>query len=179
MEKNWGFINKDDTIYIIKNLIPYTVLTLDHDTGKCTEIEFIYKLVYFICYCFKYIPFLNNNKWSLSTNPILYNNDTYIAFIHKFTVTDKKRLYCHHLILIDRETLLPKIILPDPIFNMMDVDISDKSKNYIHYISSIAIEDKELCIYFGESDINVGYSILNMEELDKEIKKTGIALLDK
>ena len=36
-EKNWAFINKDDNMYIIKNIVPYTVLKLDHNSGKCEQ----------------------------------------------------------------------------------------------------------------------------------------------
>jgi len=164
-EKNWGFINKNDNIYIIKHLVPYTVLKLDHATGQCQE------------YIKKYYNILQKYKWSMSANPIIFNDDYYITFIHRFhRINSKKytpkKIYTHHILLIDRETLLPKIILVKPIFNIKNIDNSD-TRNYIHYISSISIEDDKLYIYFGESDINVGYSILDLQIINDEITAHG------
>ena len=206
-EKNWGFINKDDNIYIVKNLVPYTILKLDHDSGKCEK------------HTKKYYNILNRYRWSMSTNPIVYNDEYYITFIHKYLIKNKKKLYSHYILLIDRDTLLPKLILPKPIFSMEKVEVGnriasgnlaslgelcsqsngltlsrakqanevsrakrdcrrqfDPSQNYIHYISSISVEDNKLYVYFGESDINVGYSILDKEILDKEISNKSVKI---
>lgn len=173
IEKNWGIINKRtkvDDIYVIKNVTPYTLLKLDHDTGEC------------VLHIKKYYNLLNIHNWSLSTNPIIYNDKYYVTFIHHHVSVInqdnlvKKKLYSHYLMFIDRETLLPSVFIPTPLYKITVDEVNDINKNYVHYISSLFVEDDKLYIFYGEAELNTGYDILNKNQIDKEIEKCGIKL---
>ena len=157
-EKNWALFAHEGVLLCVYSFNPYTVLELDFATGisevvvraRPTQYEWLGAGGRFI---------------GNSTNPIRWDDDHYIMFVHDYLAPDwpeqRNRLYMQYAVLISTTSLLPTSIVPTPLL------IGGRERGRyagVHYTTSLVNRDNALYAFYGEGDSHSG-----VVELDKEI----------
>ena len=114
---------------------------------------------------------INANK-AETTSPSLkvlkknyFDDKNYIFFVH---YRDENKVYCHHLVLIDKETLEPILISENPIFREEE---TEGYKNGVLYLMShTRINDSDWIFSFGFGDYNTKLIKIKHEELINQIQ---------
>ncbi len=159
-EKNWAMFSQDGRLYCIYSIDPYIVFEIRLDTGR-TEIILsqdlprnsrLHELGAFI---------------SNSTNPIDWDSNHYISFVHCFfedpSTGDRNRLYLQFGILIDRNTLAIRSVIPDP---LVVGGAEDGRHPGVHYTMSLLTEGDHLFAFYGEGDMHTGVAIIKRRDLN-------------
>jgi hypothetical protein len=153
-EKNFGFFEHDDNLYLIYSFSPYVLLEAI-DWEKLHFRTVINRKIN--------IRSLDssNRLLSLSTNPIHYDDKHYLMLIHK-----KDRFYvCTHWgIMISKESLLPVKITSRPLFRGTT---SKGALTSIVYVMSVLSFGDRFRFFLGEGDLYSSYVDITKRELDK------------
>lgn len=157
-EKNWALFAHEGALLCIYSFNPYTVLEIDLGTGVAKVVVQALPAQY------EWLGaggrFISN-----STNPIVWDDDHYIMFVHDYIDPDwpeqRNRLYMQYAVLISTASLLPTSIVPTPLL------IGGRERGRyagVHYTTSLANHDNTLYAFHGEGDTHSG-----VVELDKQI----------
>lgn len=152
VEKNWLFFEHKSKLKFIYSINPFVVMS--SADGYEFQKELIIKL-----------PLDKKHFWSGSTNPVSFDDKNYIFFVH---YRDENKVYCHHLVLIDKETLEPILISENPIFREEE---TEGYKNGVLYLMShTRINDSNWIFSFGFGDYNTKLIKIKHEELINQIQ---------
>lgn len=153
IEKNWLFFQHNSKLKFIYSIYPFVVMSSDDGYEFHKEI-------------YSKILIDKNVFWSGSTNPVLFDDKSYIFFAH---YRDSKKVYCHHLILMDRETLTPILISKNPVFR--EEDNGGIKSNVLYLMSHTRINKQDWIFSFGVGDYNTKLVLIKHENILKEISK--------
>jgi hypothetical protein len=158
-EKNWALFVHDGALLCVYSFNPYTVFRIDFDTGATeiviqnsrVEYEWIGKGGRFI---------------SSSTNPIIWDDDHYIMFIHDHLdpafPEQRDRLYMQYAVLLSTTSLLPTSIVPTPLL----VGGRERGRHPgVHYTSSLVNHEDTLYAFYGEGDSHSGVVLFDKDIL--------------
>ena len=130
------------------SVIPYILLKIDLQRGQTRTITAIDNLK------------IDLRQWSPgslcnSTNPIVWDEDHYVTFIHfrfeSINHRDRNRLYLQFGMLIDRQTLLPVSVISKP----LATGGSETGRHTgVHYTMSLVAGDDVLYAFYGEGDMH-------------------------
>lgn len=149
-EKNWGAFIKDNEIYILYSISPFTIFFY-----KDYKLKMIYN-----------DNFINNEFVGLSTLPIEYE-DNYLVFYHKIL----DGVYIHYALLFDKNTFKPLYYTPEFLFKAYKEP--GNNKNVLYFMNCIKYE-KTIDIYYGLGDASSHVLTINREEFNKKIYKNEI-----
>jgi hypothetical protein len=159
-DKNWGFFVHDKSVLSIYSIEPYTVVKVDIATGELETIVRDSQLDRFN-WIEKRAPFVSN-----STNPIEWDDENYITFVHDYLEPPRRyqrdRVYMQYGMLIDKSTLLPSSIIPDPLL------IGGRENGLhpgVHYTTSLVLHGEHLFAFYGEGDSHTGVVVFNRSSL--------------
>lgn len=151
VEKNWLFFEHNSKLKFIYSISPFIIMS--SDDGYEFHKELIQK-----------IPLHKKYFWSGSTNPVSFDDNTYMFFVH---YRDESKVYCHHLILMDKKTLLPILISENPVFRKEE---TQGVKNGVFYLMShTKVNDTEWVFSFGEGDFNTKLILIKHEDILNQI----------
>ena len=154
-EKNFGFFEHNDNLYLVYSFSPYILLEalnlekLHFRTVINKEIR---------------LDSLNTNDdtlVSLSTNPIHYDDKYYFMLVHK---KDRFYVYAHWGIMISKESLLPTKITSRPLFRG---NTSKGALTSIVYVMSVLSCGDRLRFFLGEGDLYTSYVEITKRDLDE------------
>lgn len=161
-DKNWGFFVHEESVLSIYSLAPYTVVEVDLTTGELETIVRSSQLDRFN-WIDKHAPFVSN-----STNPIEWDEAHYITFVHDYLEPPRRhqrdRIYLQYGMLIDKSTLLPSSIIPEPLL------IGGRERGLhpgVHYSTSLVLHGEHLFAFHGEGDSHTGVVVFNRSSLCK------------
>ena len=157
-EKNWALFSHEGALLCIYSFNPYIVLEINFDTGIPKVVVQTRPVQY------EWLGaggrFISN-----STNPIVWDDDHYIMFIHDHIDPEwpeqRDRLYMQYAVLISTTSLLPTSIVPTPLL------IGGRERGRyagVHYTTSLVNRDNALYAFYGEGD-----SHSSVVEFDKRI----------
>jgi predicted GH43/DUF377 family glycosyl hydrolase len=153
-EKNFGFFEHNDNLYLMYSFSPYILL-------EATDLE----KLHFRTVINKEIRIhsLNsiNRLVSLSTNPIHYDDKHYLMLIHK---KDRFYVYTHWGIMISKESLLPVKITARPLFRGSTSKGTLTSVVYV--MSAVSFGDK-FRFFLGEGNLYSSYIDITKIQLDE------------
>jgi predicted GH43/DUF377 family glycosyl hydrolase len=152
VEKNWLFFEHKSKLKFIYSINPFIIMSSDNGYDFKKE-------------SFKRIKFLDKKYYlSGSTNPVTYDDENYIFFIH---YRDEYKVYCHHLVLMNKETLEPIFISENPIFRQAE---TKGIKNGVLYlVSHIKTTNGDWIFSFGEGDLYTKIVRIKHEELSNQL----------
>ncbi|MDT9340160.1 hypothetical protein VV11_012100 [Trichodesmium erythraeum 21-75] len=155
-EKNWSFFVHEGCLMCIYCFDPYIILEIDLKQGrvyKILETSFAYQW-------HEKGQFIRN-----STNPVSWDNDHLIMFVHDFLDLNndqRNRYYMQYGILISKNTLLPTHVIPRPL--VMGGDESGRHPG-VHYTSSLVNKKEGLYSFYGQGDSHTGVVLFNKDKL--------------
>jgi hypothetical protein len=137
-EKNWALFAHEGALLCIYSFNPYIVLEINFDTGVPKIVVQTPPVQY------EWLGaggrFISN-----STNPIIWDDDHYIMFVHDYIDPDwpeqRDRLYMQYAVLISTTSLLPTSIVPTPLL------IGGRERGRyagVHYTTSLVNRDSAL-----------------------------------
>ena len=168
-EKNWAFFVHQQRLLAIYAFDPYIVLEIDLHSGQTQVIQTADAL---------------NYRWydkgpcfiRLSTNPISWDEGHYILFIHDFIeigTSSRDRIYLQYGVLIDKHTLLPTSIIPEP---LIIGGIQEQGRHQgVHYTTSLITRPTELLAFYGEADSHTSVAIFDRQVLDTLFQKNTLS----
>ncbi len=154
-EKNWSMFVHEGKLLCIYSFDPYIVLHIDLVNRKTSTVVndgggvfgWIDKSSRFI---------------SVSTNPISWDEQHYIIFVHDYLDLDesdqRNRVYMQYAVLIDKLTLIPNSVIPSPL--LMGGQEQGRHPG-VHYTMSLVNKDKKLYAFYGEGDTHSGVVIFD------------------
>ena len=156
-EKNWSVFAHGDTLFCVYSVFPWIVLEVDIHRGTTSVAV---DLIPFRCeWIHKDAPFVAN-----STNPVLWDPDHYVMFIHDYlrppSPAQRNRIYMQYAMLVDRETLLPRSVIPTPLV----IGGAERGRHSgVHYTMSLVNRVDALCAFYGEADSHSGVILFDKE----------------
>lgn len=166
-EKNWAMFSHQGRLLCIYSIDPYIVLEIDLETGK-TEIAVSGGSFEFT------VSYRSGFGLFNSTNPIVWDDDHYLTFFHTYMRSnvprDRNRLYLQYAMLIDRETLLPSAVTPEPVVTGGDEEGTHPG---VHYTMSLAKYGDDLCAFYGEGDMHTGLLLIDRNKLNQALQPAG------
>lgn len=153
VEKNWLFFEHENKLKFIYSINPLRIFSSEDGYEFEREIKIKTNL---------------NKKyfWSGSTNPVEFDENHLMLFVH---YRDEKKVYCNHLILLDKKTLEPTLMSENPIFR------EDKNKgikpNVLYLMSHTRVNNEEWIFSFGEGDMNTKIIKIKHENLVEQLFK--------
>ena len=157
-EKNWVYKESSENLLLFYSLNPYRVLILE-------DLEsFRFKTIINQQLTSK----LNNpggfgTLVSFSTNPIYFDESSWLVVVHQIENRYTGRCYYHWGLLIDKINYKPSKITAKPIFSGMG---ARGRLPGIRYISSILKVDNEIVFFAGEGDICVTVTKKKISQLE-------------
>jgi len=148
VERNWGFFEHNEDLYLIYSFSPYILLRLA-DWEHLLFKTIVNKEMTIN------IESLNNysrHMTSFSTPPIHYDDKHYIVFVHKRD--DNHVRYAQWAVLLDKITLLPVKMTSLPVLQ----GIRDKKfeKNVVNIVGIIS-QENDFVLFQGEDDLYSSY----------------------
>ncbi len=153
IEKNWLFFEHNSKLKFIYSIYPFVIMSSEDGYEFHKEI-------------YSKIEINKNIFWSGSTNPVLLDNNTFMFFVH---YRDENKIYCHHLMLMDRETLQPILISENPVFR--EEDNGGIKSNVLYLMSHTRISNEDWIFSFGVGDYNTKLILIKHGDILKEISK--------
>lgn len=156
-EKNWVYKENGQQLLLFYSINPYKVLALND------EKEFFFKTIIEKKLSSKINdPGGFGTMVSWSTNPIDFDEQSWLIVIHQIDYRFTGRCYFHWAVLIDKSTLLPVRISSKPIFTGAGARGRVPG---IRYISSILKKDNNILFFAGEGDVFVTVTAKSIEYL--------------
>ncbi len=160
-EKNWGIFSDCKSLMCLYSIDPYIVIEIDLDHSETKVIIDAGRLNY--KWFQKGAKFVGN-----STNPIIWDDEHYITFVHDFLEPEwpgqRNRVYMQYAILINRSTLLPSSVVPNPLV----IGGSESGRHPgVHYTMSLVNRKDALYTFFGEADTHAGAMLFDKEVLSE------------
>jgi hypothetical protein len=157
-EKNWALFAHEGALLCVYSFNPYTVLEIDFSTGTAEVVVQARPARY------EWLGaggrFIGN-----STNPIRWDEDHYIMFVHDYLDPDwpeqRNRLYMQYAVLISASSLLPTSIVPTP---LLIGGLERGRYAGVHYTTSLVSRGNALYAFYGEGDSHSG-----VVELDRAV----------
>ncbi len=164
-EKNWGFFEHKDELYLLYSFSPYILLkAMDWPALRFkTVVREETNLTFYKP------PILQGEHIALSTNPISYDEKHFLVIIHSSTrVARYRRLYFHWAVLIDKKSLLPVKITSCPL--LKGGKCNGMMPGVIFTMATLLIDDY-LVLFSGEGDsfcsyVKIKQKILNASFVD-------------
>ena len=158
-EKNWAFFVRDGALLCIYSFLPWIVLEIDLSSGRASVVTEATDLQF--DWIDKGNQFIGN-----STNPVEWDDDHFVTFIHDYFDPDwpeqRNRLYMQYAVLIDKKSLLPTSIVPNPL--VMGGQEEGRHSG-VHYTMSLVGRDEQLYAFYGEGDSHSGVVVFNKRAL--------------
>lgn len=158
IEKNWMFFESRGQLYLLYSFTPYRLLKLVDQSNLAFETVIQQGLPE---------PFRDvggfGTMMSLSTNPIVYNDESLLMLVHQIERRGIERFYHHWAVLLDKATLLPSKITRQPLFSGVG---ARGRRAGIVYVSSVIRSDNAFVFYMGEGDAYVTHATLPREFID-------------
>src|SRR5262249_13813318 len=132
-EKNWGIFVHNNVLLCIYSFRPYVILAIDLRRGIAEK----FMEVKMLDYKWYRSQFISN-----STNPVSWDEDHYIMFIHDYLEpprhAQRNRIYMQYAALISKTTLLPTSVIPKPLL----IGGTGKGRHPgVHYTMSLVNRD--------------------------------------
>ena len=140
-------------------MVPYVLLEIDLQHGRTRTIASIEDFE------------IDLGKWTAgnlfnSTNPVVWDENHYVMFIHHRLESkkprDRNRLYMQFGMLIDRQTLLPVSVIPEP---LLIGGMEAGRHPGVHYTMSLIVDDDLLYAFYGEGDMHTGVVMIDKAKL--------------
>lgn len=153
VEKNWLFFEHENKLKFIYSINPLRIFSSEdgYEFEREKKIKTNLDKKYF---------------WSGSTNPVEFDENHLMLFAH---YRDEKKVYCNHLLLLDKKTLEPTLRSENPIFR------EDKNKgikpNVLYLMSHTRVNNEEWIFSFGEGDMNTKIIKIKHENLVEQLFK--------
>lgn len=159
-EKNWSVFSHDDQLLCIYSIEPYIILKIDLENEGKTDL-YLESDELILPYHEK-----GDRYISSSTNVIDWDDSAYILFIHyylePFELESRDRIYLQYGMLIDKLTLLPISIIPDPLL----VGGEEEGRHSgVHYTMSLVNKPDGLYAFYGEGDSHTGVVVFDKDTL--------------
>ena len=154
-EKNFGFFEHNDNLYLIYSFSPYVLL----EALNLEKLHF--RTIINKAIQIRSLDTHNNRLISLSTNPIHYDDKHYFMLIHK---KDRFYVYTHWGIMISKESLLPVKITARPLFRG---NTSKGILTSVVYVMSIVSFGDRFRFFLGEGNLYSSYVEITKKELDE------------
>ncbi len=160
-EKNWVVFVHQDHLLCIYSFQPYIILKINLDQG--TTEKFLVVESNLNC------PWHDkpNQFIASSTNPVVWDEDHYILFIHDYLEPlhePRNRAYMQYAALISRKTLLPTSVIPEP---LVMGGTEQGRHSGVHYTTSLINREDGLYAFYGEGDTHTSLVIFDKNELTK------------
>jgi hypothetical protein len=158
-EKNWALFAHEGALLCIYSFNPYIILEINFDTG-ITKIVMETRPV-------QYEWLGTGGRFiSNSTNPVIWDDDHYIMFIHDHIDPDwpeqRNRLYMQYAVLISTTSLLPTSIVPTPLL----IGGRERGRHAgVHYTMSLVNGDDALYAFYGEGDTHSSVVVFDKQIL--------------
>ncbi len=160
-EKNWAMFSHGNRLLCIYTVDPYVVFAVDLATGETETVIDAGSLPL-------KVRFRSGFGLFNSTNPIPWDEQHYLSFFHTYMPSSmpgvRNRLYLQYAMLIDRRTLLPVAITPDPV---LAGGGEEGVHPGVHYTMSLAKRGGDLCTFYGEADTHTGLVVVDGAALAK------------
>ncbi|MBP0019496.1 MAG: hypothetical protein J7647_18335 [Cyanobacteria bacterium SBLK] len=166
-EKNWSFFVHEERLMCLYSFQPYIILEIDLERGttqKILEAELDYQW-------YDKGKFIGN-----STNFVSWDDDRYILFVHDFLdpkYDQRNRTYMQYGISIDKKTLLPTNIIPQPL--VMGGEESGRHPG-VHYTSALVNREDGLYAFYGQGDSHTGVVVFNKDCLNELFDRYQLTL---
>lgn len=158
-EKNWVMFSHRGQLICLYSVVPYVLLEIDLQHGRVRTIANIENFE------------IDLGKWSAgnvfnSTNPVVWDENHYLTFVHhrfeSIKPGDRNRLYMQFGMLIDRQTLLPVSVVPEPLL----IGGTESGRHLgVHYTMSLMVDDDLLYAFYGEGDTHTGVVMIDKATL--------------
>ena len=164
-EKNWVMFSHRGKLLCLYSVVPYILLEIDLKRGRTKTVAEIDD------------PKIELGRWSSgflsnSTNPVVWDADHYLTFVHTSLSgaerTDDNRLYLQFGMLIDRQTLRPVSVIPEP---LVTGGAESGRRSGVHYTSSLVVGEDVLYAFYGEGDTHTGVTVFDKTALGDEFRR--------
>lgn len=164
-EKNWVMFSDAGRLLCIYSIDPYVVFEvgLKHRRTRIVLNDGRFR------FALRYKP---QTGLFNSTNPVAWGSDHYLTFIHTYMRScvrgDRNRLYMQYAMLIDRHTLLPVSVIPEPIV----IGGAEEGRHSgVHYTMSLVNAGDDLYAFFGEGDSHTGMLVIDKDVLNQNFQR--------
>lgn len=158
-EKNWVYVEHNGDLYLFYSFYPYHVLKLV-DASTLT-----FKTVVDQCFDSRLEDIGGfGTLVSFSANPIGYDNQHWLLVVHQIDTSNKKRLYYHWGVLVEKGSFTPMKITSAPLFSGLGARGRLKG---VRYVMSVINRNTDYIFFCGEGDDHLTRITISKAKLDK------------
>ena len=160
MEKNWVYLEHEGRLFMFYSFSPLRVLERVHDTAWRFETRINQPLE---------APLTDPGHcggWvSWSTNPVSYDSESLLVFVHQVDRSRGRRRYLNWAVLLSRRTFIPTHISRTPV---LDGRWARGMAPGVLYLSAVLPRGKDFLLFCGEGDSHISSRWLTRSSLQQQ-----------